>query len=339
MKNKQSLSVGFTYDLKDEYLAMGFSPEQAAEFDVPETIDGIFNALTHSGYRVEKIGNVHALIKRLVNGDRWDMVLNICEGVTGFGREAQVPALLDVYNIPYVFSDVLVLTLTLHKGMTKSIMRDRGIPTAPFLVVNSMEDLQDINLRFPLFVKPVAEGTGKGIGPDSRTSNSEELHKVVRDRLDRFEQGLLIEEFLPGREFTAGIVGTGKSAKVIGIMEVLFRPNESSGIYSYENKANYENFIAYALPEKEAYDACSKVALASWKALGCRDGGRVDLRMDAMGVPNFIEVNPLAGLNPLHSDLPILARKTGISYIRLLEMIMESAIERIFAKQETKLNV
>lgn len=333
MKNIQSLSVGFTYDLKDDYLAMGLTPEEAAEFDVQETIDAIFTTLQRRGYRVEKIGGARSLIRRLEQGCRWDLVFNICEGVKGIGREAQVPAILDVYNIPYVFSDVLVLSLTLHKGMTKSIIRDRGIPTAPFLVAKSLMDLNDHNLQYPLFVKPVAEGTGKGIGPDSRVFNSRQLRKAVKDRIKQFDQGVLIEEFLPGREFTAGIVGTGKDAKIIGVMEVIYRAHESTGIYSYENKANYEHFIDYSIPEKEVYDACSKVALASWNALDCRDGGRIDLRMDAMGVPNFIEVNPLAGLNPLHSDLPILARKKGISYSRLLGMIMNAATERILTKQ------
>lgn len=333
MKNIQLLSVGFTYDLKDDYLAMGFSPEEAAEFDVQETIDAIFTTLQERGYRVEKIGGVRSLIRRLEQGCRWDLVFNICEGIKGIGREAQVPAILDVYNIPYVFSDALVLALTLHKGMTKSIIRDMGIPTAPFLVAKSLMDLNDHKLQYPLFVKPVAEGTGKGIGPDSKVLNHRQLRKAVKDRLKQFDQGLLIEEFLPGREFTAGIVGTGKDAKVIGVMEVIYRAHESTGIYSYENKANYEHFIDYSIPEKEVYDACSKVALASWNALDCRDGGRIDLRMDAMGVPNFIEVNPLAGLNPLHSDLPILARKKGISYSRLLGMIMNSATERILTKE------
>ncbi|MFW5708158.1 MAG: D-alanine--D-alanine ligase, partial [Bacteroidota bacterium] len=160
MKHKHLLTVGFTYDLKQEYLAMGFSPEQAAEFDAPETINGIENALEMLGYRVEKIGNVKKLLERLQQGHRWDVVFNICEGVSGTGREAQVPAVLDIYNIPYVFSDVVTLAVTLHKGLTKNIVRDKGIPTAPFFVADSIKDVNGHALRYPLFVKPVAEGTG-----------------------------------------------------------------------------------------------------------------------------------------------------------------------------------
>jgi len=328
MANPKKIIVGFTFDLKQDYLDMGFSPEQAAEFDAPETIDGIFNTLTELGYRVEKIGNVKTLVQKLAKGERWDLVFNICEGVKGVAREAQVPALLDIYDIPYVFSDALVLSLTLHKGLTKHIIRDKGIPTAPFFVADSPDNLLNHNLTFPLFVKPVAEGTGKGIGADSRVSSNEQLMATARDRFERFGQSLLVEEFLPGREFTVGIVGTGAEARVIGMMEVVFKKNETTGIYSYENKAHYEDYIDYTVPEKEAYDACSQVALAAWRALGCCDGGRIDLRMDGNGVPNFIKVNPLAGLNPVHSDLPILGYKAGITYSQLLQMIMESALTR-----------
>ncbi|MFN2395160.1 MAG: hypothetical protein ABR597_05680 [Bacteroidales bacterium] len=329
MISDNNISVGFTYDLKDDYLAAGFTHEQAAEFDNPETIDGIFNTLTDLGYKVDKIGNVNSLIKRLVQGDRWDIVFNICEGMKGIGREAQVPAILDVYDIPYVFSDVLVLSLTLHKGLTKQIIRDCGIPTAAFFVADNPDDLKTHKLKYPLFVKPVAEGTGKGIAPDSKIENKDELFRVGKDRLERYGQSLLVEEFLPGREFTVGITGTGKEARVIGMMEVIYKANEPSGIYSYLNKAHYEKFIEYILPDAIAAESCAKVALDAWKALGCRDGGRVDLRMDNAGVPHFIEVNPLAGLNPVHSDLPILARKYGISYHELIKMIMQSATCRL----------
>jgi D-alanine-D-alanine ligase len=331
VKTNLPLTIGFTYDLKEEYLAMGFSSEEAAEFDAPETIEGIHNALTHLGYSVVNIGNARSLIRRLEQDERWDLVFNICEGVSGLGREAQVPAILDLYNIPYVFSDVLVLSLTLHKGLTKNVIRDKGIPTAAFFVADDLWELEQMQLNYPLFVKPVAEGTGKGIGPDSKVFNHQQLKQVVADRMARFNQSVLIEEFLPGREFTVGIVGTGNKAQVIGMMEVIYRENEKSKVYSYENKANYADFIDYSVPENDIYQQCSRVALDSWRALNCRDGGRIDLRMDHQGVPCFIEVNPLAGLNPIHSDLPILAEKRRTSYTELIELIMNSALERILS--------
>lgn len=320
--------IGFTYDLKSDYLAEGFSEEEAAEFDAPETIEGISSALESLGHEVVRIGNVRALLKRLHQGERWDLVFNICEGVKGIGREAQVPAILDVFDIPFVFSDALVLSLTLHKGMTKRIIRDLGIPTAPFALVEQPEDIARVDLPYPLFVKPVAEGTGKGIGPDSKVRNFQELKKACLDRLEQFGQPVLVETFLAGREITVGIVGTGPEARVIGMMEVIYNQKEQSGIYSYHNKAHYEDYIEYVVPERELFEQCAEVALASWRGLGCLDGGRVDLRLDTHGIPNFMEVNPLPGLNPIHSDLPILAAKAGVSFNEMIGLILDSALKR-----------
>lgn len=323
------MKVGIAYDLKADYIAEGFTEEQAAEFDSEETISGIEEALRSNGYKTQRIGNVRSLLSLLHNGKRWDVVFNICEGIYGIGREAQVPAILDVFKIPYTFSDVLVNSLTLHKGLTKRVVRDLGIPTAGFAVVESEKDIDKIDLPFPLFAKPVAEGTGKGINPNSKITSFDQLKEVCLDRLATYKQPVLVETFLPGREFTVGIVGTGDESEAVGIMEVCFRENEKSKIYSYNSKANYEMLIDYSLPEKEITNKCYEIALAAWKGLGCRDGGRIDLRMDDKGVPNFIEVNPLAGLNPVHSDLPILCRMAGISYEDLIGRIMKSAIKRV----------
>jgi D-alanine-D-alanine ligase len=321
--------IGFTYDLKEDYLKAGFSQEEAAEFDGPATIDGIQQALEALGHNVDRIGHVKALMQRLVRGDRWDLVFNICEGVHGSGREAQVPALLEAHGIPYVFSDVLVLSLTLHKGMAKHVVRDLGIPTAPFALVDSPGALAAVNLPFPLFVKPVAEGTGKGIGSSSLVHDRAGLESACQERLQKYGQSVLVETFLPGREFTVGIVGTGSTARVIGLMEVVWQDREGPGIYSYDNKAHYEERVRYGVPEKGLFEACSEVALAAWRGLGCRDGGRVDLRLDAGGVPHFLEVNPLAGLDPVHSDLPILARLHGIGFGELIRMILDEALARM----------
>ena len=321
--------IGFTYDLKKEYLDMGFSPEEAAEFDEPETIDGISHALQALGHEVVRIGHVRSLLDRLGKGERWDLVFNICEGTSGISREARVPAILDVYGIPYVFADALVMALTLHKGLAKRVVRDLGVPTAAFALVERPEDISKIELPFPLFVKPVAEGTGKGIGADSKVWNHEQLHEACIQRLEKFRQPVLVERFLPGREITVGIVGSGPRAKVIGMMEVLYRDNEQTGIYSLENKARYEEFITYQVPEKEAYKACEQLALDCWTGLGCVDGGRVDLRLDENGVPNFMEVNPLPGLNPQHSDLPILAGLAGIGFNDLIWTILREALIRL----------
>lgn len=324
------MKIGITYDLRDDYLREGYGLEETAEFDRMDTIEAIEGALAALGHQTDRIGHVRHLVSRLATGDRWDLVFNIAEGLHGIGREAVVPALLDAYRIPYTFSDPLVLALTLHKGMTKAVLRDAGIPTADFAVVDTVSDAENVSLPYPLFAKPVAEGTGKGISDESKVDSAWELASVCSRLLEEFRQPVLVETYLPGREFTAGIVGTGPQAEVIGVMEVLFKDrHKESKIYSYQSKANYEDIIEYRIPEQEIVDACSRVALASWKALGCRDGGRVDLRMDAAGTPNFIEVNPLAGLNPVHSDLPIICRLKDIPFQELIGRILASALKRI----------
>jgi D-alanine-D-alanine ligase len=321
--------VGITYDLRDEYLKEGFTEEETAEFDKEETIEGIENALIKAGFKTERIGHVRNLAKLLVEGKKWDIVFNISEGMYGLAREAQVPCLLDAYNIPYVFSDGLVLALSLHKGLTKRVIRDAGLATPDFAIVETIGDVDDIKLKYPLFAKPVAEGTGKGISGLSKITSKEELKETCKMLLKKFNQPVLVERFLPGREFTVGVVGTGKDTRAVGIMEVVFKKTEKTKIYSLENKENYHEVIDYSVPEEEITKLCYELTEKCWQVLGCRDGGRVDLRMDDTGILNFIEVNPLAGLNPVHSDLPILCRFAGTSYQKLIEMIMDSAIQRL----------
>jgi D-alanine-D-alanine ligase len=192
-----------------------------------------------------------------------------------------------------------------------------------------MAEVAEVTLPYPLFAKPVAEGTGKGVTPASKVSNAEELQVVCAELLRIFHQPVLVETFLPGREFTVGIVGNGEKARSIGIMEVILLENSDPEVYSYHNKEFCEELVEYrAVNDAEARQA-EATALAAWHALDCRDGGRVDLRSDANGIPNFIEVNPLAGLHPEHSDLCIIAGKYGISYQELLSEIIAAAIARL----------
>ncbi len=326
------MRVGLTYDLRSDYLAMGMSMEETAEFDKEETIAGIEAALRELGYATDRIGHAKALVRRLEAGDRWDVVFNICEGLQGVAREAQVPAILDLYGVPYVFSDPLVLALTLHKGMTKRVVRDAGVPTSDFCVYETSEDLEGLRFGAPFFVKPVAEGTGKGCSSKSIVRDRAALTGVCDDLVARFRQPALIEPYLGGREFTVGITGTGRQAKIVGSMEIVLLSNAEKGVYSYENKGNYEDRVEYPATDP-ANDpvaaAAERVSLDAWRALGCRDGGRVDIRCDAAQNPMFLEVNPLAGLNPKDSDLPILARMANVSYTELIGRIMDSATARL----------
>ena len=289
------MQIGLTYDLRSDYLKEGFSEEETAEFDKENTVEAIERELHFLGHSTERIGNIFNLTRKLVEGKRWDLVFNFCEGLYGIGREAQVPALLDAYSIPYTFSDPLVLALTLHKGMAKRVIRDCGIPTPEFVIAESEQDIKNIKLPYPLFVKPNAEGSGRGITYNSKVRNPEELKVTCAGIWKERNFPLLIETYLPGREFTAGVLGTGEESFSVGAMEVLFRKTTKETVYSYDVKENFEQYIDYVLPEQEIIALCSEMALKIWKALGCRDGGRIDVRMDANGIINFMEVNPLPG--------------------------------------------
>ena len=323
------MNIGITYDLRQEYLDLGFGEEETAEFDSEITIESIEQTLQALGHATERIGNIRQLTRRLADGERWDLVFNIAEGLYGVGREAQVPALLDAYRIPYTFSDALVLALTLHKGMTKRVLRDLGIPTPDFFEIQYMDDIAAVDLPFPLFAKPIAEGTGKGISAASKVIDPEQLAVVCRRLLEKYRQPALVETFLPGREFTVGIVGTGAKARSVGAMEVIFNDGSADNAYGYSCKKDWMDTIEYRRADDAEAQLAIEYALAAWRGLGCRDGGRIDLRVDAHGVPNVIELNPLAGLQPDYSDLPILCNLNGISYMQLMDMILASALERI----------
>ncbi len=326
------MKIGLTYDLRAEYLAAGYSAEETAEFDKEETIVALEDVLTALGHATERIGRARTLVEKLAGGARWDLVFNIAEGLSGIGREAQVPAILDVYDIPYTFSDPLVMALTLHKGMTKSVLRDAGVPTSAFAVIGDPAEVDAIDFQPPFFIKPVAEGTGKGIGGHSIVRRPEALAPACARMIAAFRQPVLVERFLPGREFTVGLIGTGADAKILGTMEIVLGQEAEPEVYSYANKENYAQRVTYRLvrPQDDPVVAATEaVALRAWRVLGCRDGGRADLRCDESGAPQFMEVNPLAGLHPQHSDLPILCRLLGNSYHQLIEWIITSARRRV----------
>jgi D-alanine-D-alanine ligase len=322
------MRIGLTYDLRADYLAMGMSEEDSAEFDAEITIESLCNALSGLGYEPVRIGHIRALTERLAKGERWDAVFNICEGVQGYAREAQVPGLLDAYGIPAVFSDPLTLAVTLDKGWTKRIVRSAGVPTADFMVIESSADIATVDLPFPLFLKPVAEGSGKGVSERSRVANASELRTAASDLLLRFRQPVLVEAYLAGREFTVGITGTGPDASALGVMEIRPTAKGTQSGYSFENKEHWEERVTLHLVDDADARAAADVALAAWRALRCRDGGRVDIRNDAAGRPHFLEVNPLAGLNPEHSDLCFLAGFKGLTYQELIGLIMDSFLKR-----------
>lgn len=326
------MKIGLTYDLRSDYLAEGYSEEATAEFDRPETIEGIDSALIELGYHTDRIGNAKRLVERLARGDRWDLVFNIAEGLHGVTREAQVPSILDVYNVPYTFSDPLVLSLALYKNLTKTLVEQAGIATPAYALINDAAEVDAIDLPFPLFAKPVAEGTSKGISGASKITDRDALRRICADLLEQFRQPVLVETFLSGREFTVGLTGTGDEAQILATMEVYLQPGAEAEVYSYKNKEQSEELVRYGLTQPQndpLAKAVDELALSSWRVLGCRDGGRVDVRCDAEGRPNFLEVNPLPGLHPQHSDLPIICGFVGLPYVDLIDRIIRSAQRRI----------
>jgi D-alanine-D-alanine ligase len=322
------MKIGLTYDLRSEYLARGFSEEETAEFDREDTIDAIDNAIRNCGHQTDRIGSIQALIKRINNNDRWDLVFNVCEGLHGKARESQVPALLDACQIPYTFSNPLVLALSLDKFMCKSYLRQFEIPTPEYLLLEDESQLKDISLPYPLFVKPVSEGTGKGVDPESKVDNIDQLTTQFRKLKAKFNQPVLVEEFLPGREFTVGITGNGIKAKILGTMEIIIRNKSNNTIYSYESKENCETEVLYRPARDKTAKKAEEIALKAYMAIGCLDAGRIDIRQNVQGNPEFMEINPIPGLHPLHSDLPMIATQENVSYQHLIETILASATER-----------
>jgi D-alanine-D-alanine ligase len=305
------MRIGLTYNLKPE----NATGDRFEEFDSIATIEALEGGLRANGHEPVRLGwgppFLDALASTPVDG-----VFNIAEGVGGRGRESQVPATLEMLGIPCSGSDAVALGITLDKPLAKLLARASGIATSPWDVLH---EGRDVTLRFPVFAKPAAEGSSMGIMSTSRCETPAELRAAV-ERLLAYGP-VLVEEFLPGDEYTVGIV----DGEVIGVMQVVPRSKEEHFIYSIEVKRDYLNRVEYRFVDvPEAAD----VASAIWRAFGLRDVARVDVRRDRDGVVNFVEVNPLPGLNPITGDLVILAQGFGWSYDRLIGGIIVAAEKR-----------
>ena len=331
------MRIGFTFDLRDDFPSRGLADDEAAECESRDTVDGIADTIASLGHDVDRIGHVRALTARLVAGARWDLVFNMAEGVAGPSRESQVPAILEAYDIPYTFSDPLTLAISLQKAIAKRVVRDAGGPTAPFVVVEDAGDIGPLPLEFPVFAKPLFEGSSKGITGASIVADRAELPVLCRTLIERYRQPVLVEEFLSGREFTVAIVGTGRSARALGVMEISLTALAEPGVYSRHNKVHYKGRVSYSRVDGAIAADATRVALDAWHALGCRDAGRVDLRCDRHGAINFLEVNPLPGLDPTTGDIVVLCSLHDISYRDLIATILDEATRRI-SKADAKLH-
>ncbi|MCR4426965.1 MAG: ATP-grasp domain-containing protein [Firmicutes bacterium] len=328
-------TVGITFNLKRDFPRAcgngGCAEDQAAECEEQETVDSLAASLGRQCDRVLLFPHQPDLLERLDEA-RPDMVFNIAEGWVGRNRESLIPALLELLGIPFTGSDALTLGIALDKAMAKRVVSTAGIRTPRYCKINTVEDLSRVDLAFPMFVKPNCEGSSKGIRNSSRVNTPEELAAKVQWVLSTYHQPALVEEFLPGREFTVGIIGNGKP-HVLPIMEVCPGDREAadhSFVYSYETKSgNLERFkVPAPIPDTLAREL-SDMAVAAFEAMECRDVSRVDFRLDEAGKPYFLEINPLPGMSRV-SLLPLQARAAGMAFDELVRWILTSAWARYY---------
>ncbi|KAL4888275.1 D-alanine--D-alanine ligase [Aspergillus ambiguus] len=358
------LRIALVYELRSAYKAIGYTDADCLRLCVGRAADRIASSLRQHGHHVLLIPDLRSFVRWLASdGEHQDIVFNITEGLHGMAREAQVPALLEAYQIPFTFSDAATMALCLDKARTKMILEHYGVPTAPFAVIHSHQgksmlsserDLlegshHERTLDYPLFVKPLAEGSSSGITGMNKVHNASELRDVIAKIYASAptSQDILVEKFLSGREFTIAVMGTGERSWVLGADEFVWRDDQHvakvdgmTGDMDVLMPFMTRNCkVDVALGDKQrveqvaanesqpAVQRACEVGLEAWRVLGCRDCGRVDVRLDGNDA-YVLEINPLAGLHPETSELPMIAQHKGVAYEDLMEMIVHSAMER-----------
>jgi D-alanine-D-alanine ligase len=309
-----------------------------AEWDTMETVNAVRAALEER-YSVIMIEADEHAFEKLRRRD-CDFVFNIAEGLHGSSREAQIPAMLDMLQIPYLGSDPLTLGICLDKSRAKEVLAHYGVATAPFNVVHSMEELQDARVRFPSIVKPLHEGSSKGVYDSCVVRSPKDLEREVKTILEVYREPALVEEFLTGREFTVALLGNGDDVRVLPIVEIRFDalPPGANPIYSYEAKWVWDTretpleifHCPAALPDSLRTEIES-LCRDAYRVLRCRDWTRIDVRCDGRGHPHIIELNPLPGILPRpedHSCFPKAARAAGMTYNELITTVLEIALKR-----------
>lgn len=324
----------------DLSIAQLIARDEFAEWDAPATIAAVESALSQLG-KVVRLEATEDFPERL-RQVRPDIVFNIAEGFRGVNREAHVPAICEFFGIPYSGSDPFTLTLCLDKAKTKETLAFHGIPTPQFAVVENFEDLEarTADLPLPLFVKPLHEGSSKGITDQNLCWDRAHLARQTRLLLENYQQPVIVEEYLPGKEFTCAVLGNGDLATVLPIVGMNFEslPKGALPIYSFDAKFVWDRpekpleiFQCPARITGELQASIERVTLEAFRVLGCRDWARIDVRLDAAGNPNVLEVNPLPGILPDPADnscLPKAARAAGIGYDELIQCCLKNAAAR-----------
>lgn len=327
------MRVGLSYDLKEAIIPEDAAPDDALEeYDSPSTIEYIRCALEGIGHSIVELGGGTRFIQNILS-ERVDIVFNIAEGRGNYrSREAQVPSILEMLDIPYIGSDPECLAVCLDKPLTKKLVKLAEIPTPEWHIINSLDEMKDISwidLLFPAIAKPAYEGSSKGIHADSLLDSPEQARQTVAEMLEIYRQPIMIERFVEGDEITVGIVGNLPS-KVLGIMRVLPRKHVDKFVYTVEVKRDWKNLVDYECPACLKESTSEKIvaySLKIFKMLGCRDFSRIDFRVGADGTPYMLEINPLPGLGD-YSDLVIMAEKLGWTHEALITKIFNAALER-----------
>lgn len=320
--------VGITYNLKKNAVTVPGDDAEVRQ-DNYNTILAIKDALESGGYEVELFEITEDFPLNLIK-NKPDVVFNIADGISGRGKAVQVPAILNALHIPFTGSDETAILIAMDKALAKGLLGTYGIRTPKYNIVEKNMSSSGNDIHFPVIVKPIAEGSGRGISDYSLVSNTADLHKILTENIEMFEQNMLVEEYIQGREFTVGIVGNGSDLCVFSPMEVVFK-NKKNAIYSYEIKKNYEQYVRYKCPPDICLDVqmeMKKVAGKIYRILGCRDYARIDFRLSLDGLLYFLEVNPLPGLTPGYSDLPMIAEFCGVEYDTLIQRILKIALAR-----------
>ncbi|MBS7639996.1 MAG: ATP-grasp domain-containing protein [Candidatus Bathyarchaeia archaeon] len=334
-----ALRVGLTYNLRRKIGEGENLPEDFyVEFDEESTVNAIASALRRGGCKVIKVEadeNAYYKLRRL----KPDIVFNIAEGLRGESRESHIPAILEMLSIPYTGSGPATLAICLDKALTHKVLSAHGVPSPKFQVFRRADERLDSGMDFPLVVKPLAEGSSKGIRSSSLVRDEESLRRQVSWVIETYHQPAIVEEFMPGREFTVGLIGN-EEPTVLPIVEIQLDklPNSASPIYSYEAKWIWDTpekpldiFQCPARIQRDLENEIREISIKTFKILNCRDVCRIDMRLDSEGVPRVLEVNPLPGLIPdpeAHSCLPEAARAAGFTYDELICTILWQALKR-----------
>ncbi len=324
--------VGIIYNIKKSAVKSEV-PDMDAEYDNIETVHAIRGALEAAGYDTILL-EADATLPETLARTRISIAFNIAEGLRGRGREAEVPALCNLYDIPFTGSDEVALGISLDKAMCKRLISTYGVRTPHFALLTTASDAEGATLRFPVIVKPNAEGSSKGVSEHCVVNSREELREAVENGINAYGGAMLAEEYISGREFTVGMLGNGSDTRIFPPMEIIFRKNTQKDyrVYSYQVKQDYKQYIDYKSPADITPETCEEMKNAAktvFDALGCQDFARADFRMNDDGEIYFIEINPLPGLAPGYSDFPMLAQFAGVPYSELVPAILYAAETRL----------